>query len=194
MPNYIWLGSGGSESLNVDKCRCLTGRNVILFPDCKQFEKWQKKATELSKAYNTSFTVSDLIERNATAEEYQAGTDLADYLIKFSPSDFHRAKTPINPLSIMETNNHTVEETAKTIERSKQQPGLNDCSSAYVSSDGRLLIPTPPDRRTYFTVYTGGVEAYNNRSETPIMIPFNDVDTDGMKQVFINHQSLTIAV
>ena len=40
LPQYIWLACGGSEGLNIEKCQCLKGRKIILFPDCGMYEKW----------------------------------------------------------------------------------------------------------------------------------------------------------
>ncbi|MDR2972325.1 MAG: DUF6371 domain-containing protein [Bacteroidales bacterium] len=85
-PDTIWLASGGSGGINIDKCRCLQGRNVILYPDAKTpdkegktlFDKWSEKAKELKKICKVD--VSSLIENNATEEERKKGYDLADYL------------------------------------------------------------------------------------------------------------------
>jgi len=57
------------------------------------FDKWNKKANELSKICTVS--VSSLIEEKATNEERQNGFDLADYLVRFS-SDFLAKQDPPN--------------------------------------------------------------------------------------------------
>ena len=59
---------------------------MVLFPDLNGFEKWSNKAKELSTL--ASFTISDLLERKATATEKQQGLDLADYLIRFDYRQF----------------------------------------------------------------------------------------------------------
>lgn len=90
MPEYIWIAAGQLQGLNIDKCKCLTGRNVVLFPDLSTkkenrmtaFEVWQVKASEIMKAYNCKVIVSDLLERNATATDRQNGFDIADFLIR----------------------------------------------------------------------------------------------------------------
>ena len=96
LPDLIWLSCGGSEGLNIDKCAVLKGRKVILFPDCGQFEKWNTKAKELSKI--CSLSVSSFIEKNATDKERKSGFDLADYLVRFSPSEFATQKNPTSPV------------------------------------------------------------------------------------------------
>ena len=80
LPQFIWLACGGSEGLNIDKCQCLKGRNVVLFPDAKMFDKWETISKKLAEICNVS--VSNLIEKNATETERKQGFDLADYLIK----------------------------------------------------------------------------------------------------------------
>ena len=71
LPDFIWLACGGSEGLNMQKCAILKSRNVILYPDARQYNKWSDKAKELSKICSVS--VSQLIEQNATDEERRSG-------------------------------------------------------------------------------------------------------------------------
>ncbi len=85
LPQFIWVASGGI-GFNVDKCKILKGRTVILFPDLNGFDKWNSKAKELSHV--AIFTVSDLLERKATEAEKEKGLDLADYLIKYDYKAF----------------------------------------------------------------------------------------------------------
>lgn len=89
MPDFIWIAAGQLQGLNIDKCKCLTGRNVVLFPDLSEkkenrmtaFEVWSAKATEIMKTYQCKVIVSDILERNATGTDRQKGLDIADYLI-----------------------------------------------------------------------------------------------------------------
>jgi hypothetical protein len=176
LPQFLWLACGGSEGLNIDKCRCLKGRDVVLYPDIKQFDKWKEKAKELRKICSR-VEVSDLLEKAATETERQAGFDLADYLVRFSPSEFAGQKQ-------LDTTPSKV--TPLVPEQGKQYP-------AYVSDTGILYIPTPPDGKTQYTVYSS-VEAYNKRSEIPNIVWQKETPLNiaAMKQVFINLKTLTI--
>ncbi|MBW6481287.1 MAG: hypothetical protein K0B37_17810, partial [Bacteroidales bacterium] len=86
LPKFSWLAVGSLNNLNHEICEVLRGRFVVLFPDLKGFEKWSDKAKQFSAI--ATFTVSDLLERNATEEEKIKGLDLADYLIRYSHHDF----------------------------------------------------------------------------------------------------------
>ena len=79
-PDYIWLAAGSVEGLNEEKCRVLQGRDVVLMPDLNAYEKWMKKAMQLS--HITSFKVCNILERIAQPEEKYQGLDIADFLLK----------------------------------------------------------------------------------------------------------------
>ena len=102
LPQFLWLAVGSLNNLNPEKCRVLAGRTVILFPDLNGFEKWSKKAGELSQL--ARFAGSDLLERKATEAEKKQGFDLADYLVKFdyreflTPEPMPAEQPPIIPL------------------------------------------------------------------------------------------------
>jgi hypothetical protein len=81
----IWLAVYNLSSLNADKCKALTGRDVVLFPDLskdgKAFALWKSKLDELNAIKGARFTISDLLECNASEAEKLGGYDIADYLI-----------------------------------------------------------------------------------------------------------------
>ena len=81
MPELIWLASGGVSNLNPNRCSCLQGREVILFPDAMAYDKWRTVAEKL-KHVCKKISVSGLLERRATAQEKEEGLDIADYLIR----------------------------------------------------------------------------------------------------------------
>jgi hypothetical protein len=172
LPDMIWLACGGCGNLSLKLCESLKGRTVVLYPDCGKYNEWTDKAKALSTICTVS--ISSLLETGATEQERQSGFDLADYLIRYNPTDFAGQAQP-------------------KIERpSEPQPAKQDEQyPAYVSDNGTLYIPTPPDGRITYTVYPS-VEAYNKRSELPRFVPFQSVDITGMKQVFINLKTLMI--
>lgn len=80
LPEFNWLAIGGLSFLTENRCAILRSRNVTLFPDLGGYDKWLAKSKELN--HITAFKVSDLLERNATSKQIQAGLDLADFLLK----------------------------------------------------------------------------------------------------------------
>ena len=86
LPQFIWVAVGSLTNLNSKLCNILSGRTVVLFPDLNGFDKWSIRLKELS--HIAVFTISDLLERNATESERNQGFDLADYLIKYDYKDF----------------------------------------------------------------------------------------------------------
>jgi hypothetical protein len=97
LPQFIWLACGQLQGLTIDRCKVLEGRNVILYPDLKAFDKWSSKAKELS--HIAKFKVSDLLECKANDEDKKNGFDLADYLTKFDLDTFLK-KEPNEPTII----------------------------------------------------------------------------------------------
>jgi len=95
LPMFTWVAAGNKEGLNIDKCKVLKGRRVVLFPDLKAFEKWSSKAKEFS--HIADFTVSDLLETKASEADKQQGFDLADYLTKYDYKLFAKPKPEAVP-------------------------------------------------------------------------------------------------
>ena len=71
-PEHLWLATCGSGGLNAQKCQCLKGRRVVLFPDSGCLEKWSRN---MQLCNDISYTISDHLE------QYPANTDLADLLL-----------------------------------------------------------------------------------------------------------------
>lgn len=82
-PAYILMACGSLTNLTAAKCKVLAGRNIVLFPDLKCFDKWQQKAQALACQINSRIRVSDLLERKAGKAERESGLDLADYLLRY---------------------------------------------------------------------------------------------------------------
>jgi hypothetical protein len=85
--NLLWLAVFNLSSLNFEKCKSLSGRDVYLFPDLspngKAFNLWSNKAQELTNLMpGTFFKMSDLLEKISINSMKESGSDIADILIK----------------------------------------------------------------------------------------------------------------
>ena len=84
-PGFIWLATGGKDGLNIDRCRVLSGRKVVLYPDLSAdgsaYTKWSQRAIELAAAISgLKIIVSKYLEEQATDQQRKDGLDLADFL------------------------------------------------------------------------------------------------------------------
>ncbi|AXE17216.1 hypothetical protein DR864_05445 [Runella rosea] len=84
-PNFVWLAVGALSYLTADRCKALTNRKVILWPDLNGYNLWKERADKLSAG---RWQVSDFLEQVATDEERKSGLDLADYLPRYHYKDF----------------------------------------------------------------------------------------------------------
>lgn len=82
MPAYIWVATGGKQNLKADKCQCLKGRDVIVFPDLGAFDQWKEQAGQIAAKVGFTLSVSDALERIASDTDRHDGLDIADYLIR----------------------------------------------------------------------------------------------------------------
>jgi hypothetical protein len=78
MPQYIWLATGGLNKLKPSEA--LRDRDVLLLPDLKAEEKWNEKMPAFTPICR-SIAISDLLSSIATAEQRDAGLDIADFLL-----------------------------------------------------------------------------------------------------------------
>ena len=96
-PEYIWLAVGGKYNFNIDKCKALCLRKVIVFPDTDDdgstFRLWQKQASTM-RFLCRSIVVSDILERCATSEEKSRKIDIADLLLKDYAGDHWTEQPP----------------------------------------------------------------------------------------------------
>lgn len=77
-PDKVWLATGGSHGLTMEKCACLAGSRVILFPDTGMYKEWSNKAVIIGlDVMCESFRVDDTLESMGA----ELGSDIADYLV-----------------------------------------------------------------------------------------------------------------
>jgi hypothetical protein len=91
IPEFIWLATAGKGNLNKEKLKAVNGRRVTLFPDLGALDKWQSIGAGMPNV-----TVSDILERRATAAERAAGLDLADFLLREDNKAATTFQTTIN--------------------------------------------------------------------------------------------------
>lgn len=101
-PEFIWLAAGAKSNLKPERCKCLMGRSVTLFPDLGAYEDWQRKAEILS--YFCDIEVSDILETNADSHDKEEGYDLADYLIQHKLDSFLKKPDSTNTKFDVELN------------------------------------------------------------------------------------------
>ncbi len=82
-PEYVCLGAGGLHGISDEKCKVLEGRTVIFYADTDSTDKWRYKVNQIASTVRfAAYEVSDLLEKESTPEEREAGFDLCDYLIR----------------------------------------------------------------------------------------------------------------
>ena len=80
---FLWLATGGSSGLSVERLRPLQGRRIILFPDTDPkgdaFRRWRSVAIEAWERLRLSVGISDVLERMASTEEKERKIDIGDW-------------------------------------------------------------------------------------------------------------------
>ena len=95
--NFLWLAVYNLSSLNIEKCKVLQGRKVVLFPDLNAYENWSSKAKQFQKELpGTTFKVSNLIQNLATKEDKEKGFDIADLLTRMDWRKFRKIKPELS--------------------------------------------------------------------------------------------------
>ena len=79
--DVLWLAAGNINGITVDKCKVLSNRTVILYPDLGAYDKWLTKACEIKFQCNCNISVSELLEKEATPFAKANGMDIADFMI-----------------------------------------------------------------------------------------------------------------
>lgn len=75
----------GGKVLNIQKCKPLAGRRVVLFPDASEngrfVEEWGGIAKQLNEQLDCNASVDMLLEEKTTPEQKAKGWDMADLLL-----------------------------------------------------------------------------------------------------------------
>tara|TARA_B100001287_G_scaffold270076_1_gene268347 strand:+ start:5539 stop:6465 length:927 start_codon:yes stop_codon:yes gene_type:complete len=97
-PYFLWLATGGSNMLNVNKIEPIKNRKIILYPDHKQYNYWNKIMVKIKSNYpNIDISISKECEIWFDNGDIKEGEDIADYYnnnYKFSHS--HQKMVKIN--------------------------------------------------------------------------------------------------
>lgn len=81
IPDLVWLATGGMHGcFDCEAMQVLKEREVLLFPDLKATDEWQRKAKMLQSICKSA-TCSGLLEEMATDEQRAKGLDIADFLL-----------------------------------------------------------------------------------------------------------------
>ena len=83
-PDYIWLATGGKTEMNVARLKPLAGHRVILFPDTDEtgetYREWYEVAEAATDVFGRPFTVSSILEQQATKAQKVAKIDIVDLI------------------------------------------------------------------------------------------------------------------
>ena len=79
-PDATWLATGGLNNLQSEKTRCLSGREIILFPDLGAETKWIMQADSIPHLKNAK--VSTWLMKHSTQKDKDDGLDIGDWLIR----------------------------------------------------------------------------------------------------------------
>ncbi len=75
-PQFVWLSCGGKQGLSADRCKALTGRNVIVYADAEATAEWKEKIKKLD--YCRSIRLSDWAKDEASGSK----RDIADLILQ----------------------------------------------------------------------------------------------------------------
>ncbi|HWY98914.1 MAG TPA: DUF6371 domain-containing protein, partial [Bacteroidia bacterium] len=180
-PDFVCIATGGSAgcrwATEYHAMKPLIGRKVIMYPDLKNTEAWEKRAAYLRENGVNAMVSKKLIDW-ATPKDLENDNDLADYLLRYDPAK------PISAKSI-----ELMQHKSKMMEQIKKEVPSSDTIRAYIDKEGRLYIETPLSD-TY--TIRESIEHYNKRSGSISFIKKNEMDITHCKIVFIDRATLTI--
>ncbi|WP_124641618.1 DUF6371 domain-containing protein [Amniculibacterium aquaticum] len=148
LKDIIWLAVYNKSSLSFDKIKALQGRFIYVLPDLSKdggtFKEWETKVKEHQKQlHGAKFKMIDLLERIATQEEKDKGSDIADFLIKLDRSEFITKKT--KPYD-----SYTEEERLLTALNHISNDDFKYLAESLIGKDEVIKEPTLIERMTSF--------------------------------------------
>lgn len=73
---FVWVSCGGKQGLTPERCKSLSGRDVIVYADADATEEWQEKIKKLD--YCRSISLSDWAKDEAPGSKH----DIADLILE----------------------------------------------------------------------------------------------------------------
>lgn len=181
LPQFVWLATGGCNNLSEKLWRnSLIRRRVVLFPDLDKATKWNDIMILKMRPAGIDVSISRFAEGIANEAERQSGCDIADFLIKYKPSEL-----PVNWMAYF---SNLVGGAIKHPSSNQNAiVGQNSGQICHIAADGKLYIPNGSG----YTV-RDSVEAYNNRAGNIEFVGWNAVDTSTCRTCTIDLITLTI--
>jgi|GEM_PF-988923 hypothetical protein len=180
-PDFVCIAAGGSAgcrwSSEYYAMKPLIGRNVIMYPDLKNTEAWEKKAAYL-RENGVKVMVSKKLIDWATPKDFENDNDLADYLLRYDPAE------PVSTKSIK-----LMQHKSEIMEHVNTKANAQNTIRAYIDEEGKLYIETPLSD-TY--TIRESIEHYNKRSGSITFIKKSEMDITHFKTVFIDGNTLAI--
>lgn len=85
----LWLAAGGLGMLRPESMKCMSGRDVILFPDTdpegETFRRWSNIGVAAQRYTGRTIRVYDGLERMATPQQKERKIDIADFILEAPP-------------------------------------------------------------------------------------------------------------
>ena len=79
LPKFLWLATGGKSQISAEKLAVIGARKLTAFPDVDGYTDWQTKLTAIP---DLKVTIADVLQQNATPEDFLNHIDIADWLLR----------------------------------------------------------------------------------------------------------------
>lgn len=187
MPEYVWVATGGKDCLK--QSRNMSGKKVILFPDCKCTDRWTKK----SAGWNVpaEVKVCDFLDRYASTEDYEDGADIADYLLK----DKEFCSQLKDVIADMLAPKCSFEEYLIDVTSAMEKPMTNlqwDGEMLFSAGNLEVITGAAKSRKTFFVTYLAGQYLQQNPEGQILWIDTEQSKYDAQQMVLRLYRLLGI--